>query len=686
MTSPMVKFDPGDHPRGRDGRFTDQGNAPSFRLTPITEPSAAPQRRSLTRGESWQRVGAKIAELPVSYTGSRERETPADGFSVFAYRWQRPESMEPIEHATVLRGLKDIIISRREPVTEKAMVTRQKVAVHGIKDKFTLKRRTGALILDPATPRRVVNRAYNHAAMLALHDFGVLDYGPFKMSDSLKGDLTPLVPFMRFVRRSLGQTFNGQPPTKGKWRAYRAAFGQPFADQRRDRVSGQVRLRMRPNQEFVKMESFRAQPLGKGGSRDHAAGRRRAARMQRWKKGTLRAFRGYNTEGGVRRGPVVHNQKQAVAIALRQSGMNKRSAPAGSHDPRIAAMGAHAHRILHHAGRRMSVGVVDPLVLTVLPEMHAMSNTSLIPLAEPARMSRHARNSLVADGRVPLARVLAKADDASGRARDKDGRWVSGAAAHATHGAAGVSTSKASHARAGDLLHQESVLAYRTALSHEKAARAVRDSDPHGGAFHAAKAEALRQRGAAFEAESHAHLGLVGAHPGFAALSKGAEGATIQGGVKPFKQRLTALQLHQERASHAREVEEGSMNRAFGYGSAGAVAGGVLGEAAGGILGGSGGARIGGRIGSAIGGGGGALFGLGAHWKAQKSADSLPLAAPLLKVKHTAAHPGFAAVAARMARRQGIPLKQASAELAASTRRDGAGARKHNFRLKRVKG
>jgi hypothetical protein len=50
------------------------------------------------------------------------------------------------------------------------------------------------------------------------------------------------------------------------------------------------------------------------------------------------------------------------------------------------------------------------------------------------------------------------------------------------------------------------------------------------------------------------------------------------------------------------------------------------------------------------------------------------------------AHPGFKAVAAKIAKKQGISTKRASAELAASTRRAGTKARKANPRLKRVKG
>lgn len=49
-------------------------------------------------------------------------------------------------------------------------------------------------------------------------------------------------------------------------------------------------------------------------------------------------------------------------------------------------------------------------------------------------------------------------------------------------------------------------------------------------------------------------------------------------------------------------------------------------------------------------------------------------------------HPGFDAVAESMAKRQGISKERASAELAASTRRASASAKKKNPRLKRVKG
>jgi hypothetical protein len=51
----------------------------------------------------------------------------------------------------------------------------------------------------------------------------------------------------------------------------------------------------------------------------------------------------------------------------------------------------------------------------------------------------------------------------------------------------------------------------------------------------------------------------------------------------------------------------------------------------------------------------------------------------------TAAHPGFAAVQAKIAKKQGIPMKNAGAILAASSRKASPAAKKLNPRLMKVK-
>ncbi|MEM5776911.1 MAG: hypothetical protein QXJ06_00495 [Candidatus Aenigmatarchaeota archaeon] len=54
--------------------------------------------------------------------------------------------------------------------------------------------------------------------------------------------------------------------------------------------------------------------------------------------------------------------------------------------------------------------------------------------------------------------------------------------------------------------------------------------------------------------------------------------------------------------------------------------------------------------------------------------------------KKTEKHPGFKKVAQKIARKQGIPIKQARAILASATRKASPEAKRRNPRLKRVPG
>lgn len=54
------------------------------------------------------------------------------------------------------------------------------------------------------------------------------------------------------------------------------------------------------------------------------------------------------------------------------------------------------------------------------------------------------------------------------------------------------------------------------------------------------------------------------------------------------------------------------------------------------------------------------------------------------EAKHSAAHPGFKAVAAKIARKEGYSKERASAILAASSRHASKAAKKKNPRLKKV--
>ncbi len=53
---------------------------------------------------------------------------------------------------------------------------------------------------------------------------------------------------------------------------------------------------------------------------------------------------------------------------------------------------------------------------------------------------------------------------------------------------------------------------------------------------------------------------------------------------------------------------------------------------------------------------------------------------------HSAAHPGFSAVARKIARREGVSMERARAILASSSRHASAAAHRANPRLNRVKG
>jgi len=55
-------------------------------------------------------------------------------------------------------------------------------------------------------------------------------------------------------------------------------------------------------------------------------------------------------------------------------------------------------------------------------------------------------------------------------------------------------------------------------------------------------------------------------------------------------------------------------------------------------------------------------------------------------MKHSKKHPGFRAVAKKIAERQGVSEERARAMLAAATRRASPAAKRKNPRLKKVKG
>ena len=149
-------------------------------------------------------------------------------FTSHVTKWQKPKALSQTEHQTLLRGLAGTIQNNRDGAIVNAHIRG---------------------MIPAGTETRTVHRAYNHASMLALHDYGVLDYD-FKMDDQLKSDMKPLEPFIRYSRRRVIDQM--RVAHKGKWQPYRKEFGTPFTDNRKDKVTGETRLRTKSNLILVK--------------------------------------------------------------------------------------------------------------------------------------------------------------------------------------------------------------------------------------------------------------------------------------------------------------------------------------------------------------------------------------------------------------------------------------------------
>jgi hypothetical protein len=218
---------PDKHPRDKDGKFTDEGRAPSLSAKPAT--STGPQRRSLESSTRVWKIGARTKELPIEYTGSRTKEHQVGTFLEHSFTAQIPKNVDPKDWHRLVRSLYDVANEQRTGVIDR-----------GIANGYVPK----------GTPRSTVVKAYVHATKLAVAQFQVAKYH-FKMDDHLKAEMTPMIPFIRYARRRLQSIMLGKE--KGQWRPYRAAFGVPFKDLRRDKTTGEIRLRVPNNDRLVKI-------------------------------------------------------------------------------------------------------------------------------------------------------------------------------------------------------------------------------------------------------------------------------------------------------------------------------------------------------------------------------------------------------------------------------------------------
>lgn len=230
-------FDQAKHPRGDDGRFAagggDQQPLPgSEKVVPLH------QRRSLVTLPGYYAQASKHPGMPEAYTGSKRKEQPVGGYKSYELVDQKPRAMTPAAHQAMKTRLHHIVMALAEPTIER-----------GAEPIRSGKRRGESLIPEGTSPR-TARRAYALGAALALHKYGVVRHD-YAMDDTLKAELTPLEPFILYAHRRVLNTMLATE--RGGWKPYRAEFGIPFKDKRRDVRTGEVRLRMTPRQQLIKV-------------------------------------------------------------------------------------------------------------------------------------------------------------------------------------------------------------------------------------------------------------------------------------------------------------------------------------------------------------------------------------------------------------------------------------------------
>lgn len=106
----------------------------------------------------------------------------------------------------------------------------------------TMKPTIDKIVSDFGIKLEDANMAASHAALLALHDYGVIGYH-FHMSNDLKKALQYQVPAIRYARRRIKNAFLSDLRTKKLWQLYKNEFGSEFTDHRRNIVTGELRKR-----------------------------------------------------------------------------------------------------------------------------------------------------------------------------------------------------------------------------------------------------------------------------------------------------------------------------------------------------------------------------------------------------------------------------------------------------------
>jgi hypothetical protein len=162
----------------------------------------------------------------------------------------RAKAQEGVHQDVVITNPKALAEAHRHP----QMRTIIQHAVQVVRDHQTgaIEKGTEQGLIPEGTRPGTVVRAYKHAALRALHRAGLGDYDT-RMDEAAKAEFRPLVGFMRYAHRRVFDHLN-QGQLKGKWQPFRDEYGQLFRQKKHGKLTGKERMRMRPVEEFIKID------------------------------------------------------------------------------------------------------------------------------------------------------------------------------------------------------------------------------------------------------------------------------------------------------------------------------------------------------------------------------------------------------------------------------------------------
>jgi hypothetical protein len=255
----MSFFDNQRHPRGSEGKFARVTgySGPAFSQSVVRERSSGPAR-SQTRGEGWQRIGSKINALPRDYTGSHELSRPVGSYLSLTLTNQIPKSVSVADHQKRVARYIQLVKDSRKEIMEGAEKNRKGkkhvyLKAHEPAARGVERSRMKPDLYPEGTPKSTLVRAYHHAALVHMHERGLVDYD-WKMDPDLKAELKPVEPFMRYAKERLEHNANKAFP--GEKQPYHDEFAKPFPNPKFDKVTGKERKRFRPNQQLIKAAPF----------------------------------------------------------------------------------------------------------------------------------------------------------------------------------------------------------------------------------------------------------------------------------------------------------------------------------------------------------------------------------------------------------------------------------------------